>query len=263
VVAAELALLMVDVWEVPTVTACVVLSESFLRKREEGIRLAMHELHRDSYNEDEVILELEHMMADITKTRMDIPQSEVVLQKLSTLNSEALARASSLGPLQRETQEDVARTQSSVRAPGEISDPSRAEAGDGRQLITQAFERRNTYQAQVNARERPMKTTPSQVRGVDDGRAHPELQGHKPDKSDGTAVLAKRPRNFVVTPTQFNHVSRASNDAHGGRGHIGHNMGSSPAHGKTSISPQHGGAPYYPRRPPSFDTAGPHDTSLV
>ena len=226
----------------------------------------MHELHKDSYNEDEVILELERMMADITKTRMEIPQSQVVLQELSTLNSEALHRAGTLGRHQQQRHEEAARSTSSTSAQvsRETSGLSQGGAGDGRELITQALERRNTYQAKSEARERASKTTPttSQVGGVEDRRAHPQLQGHRSDQSDA----AKKPRNFVVTPTQFNNVSRASSDArggHSGRGHPGHSTGWSPTHGQVSISPQRTGVRYHHGRPPQFDNAGPRDSTLV
>lgn len=69
----------------------LTFSESFLRKKEDDIRLFMQELSSQHYNEDEVIADLQTMIHDIGRTRQAIPQV-VQLQQLSYLNRDALER---------------------------------------------------------------------------------------------------------------------------------------------------------------------------
>lgn len=56
----------------------------------------MQELSQQQYNEDDVIVELQSMVTDISRTRQAIPQV-VQLQRLSFLNRDALDRGR--GPL--------------------------------------------------------------------------------------------------------------------------------------------------------------------
>ena len=67
------------------------LLELFLRKKEDDIRISLQELSQQSFNEDEVILELESMVEDISRTRQAIPQV-IELQSLSELNRKAKER---------------------------------------------------------------------------------------------------------------------------------------------------------------------------
>ena len=69
----------------------VMCVESFLRKKEDDIRLFMQELSKQNYNEDEVIADLQSMVNDIARTRQAIPQV-VQLQRLSFLNRDAEER---------------------------------------------------------------------------------------------------------------------------------------------------------------------------
>ncbi|XP_064397410.1 USP6 N-terminal-like protein [Halichondria panicea] len=67
-------------------------TRQFLREREDGIRISLQELSRQSFNEDEVIAELQSVTADLSKSRQAIPQV-VELVELSELNRQALERA--------------------------------------------------------------------------------------------------------------------------------------------------------------------------
>ena len=75
----------------------VILAELFLRKKEDDIRISLQELSQHTYNEDEIIAELQTMMADVTRSRKTVPLV-VELQELSQLNSEAQQRGVSLLP---------------------------------------------------------------------------------------------------------------------------------------------------------------------
>ena len=68
------------------------MTGQFLREREDGIRISLQELSRQSFNEDEVIAELQSVTADLSKSRQAIPQV-VELVELSELNRQALERA--------------------------------------------------------------------------------------------------------------------------------------------------------------------------
>ena len=50
------------------------MTGQFLREREDGIRISLQELSRKSFNEDEVIAELQSVTADLSKSRQAIPQ---------------------------------------------------------------------------------------------------------------------------------------------------------------------------------------------
>lgn len=65
--------------------------ESFLRKKEDDIRIFMQELAQQHYNEDDVIAELQSTINDIARSRLAIPQV-VELQRLSFLNRDAEER---------------------------------------------------------------------------------------------------------------------------------------------------------------------------
>lgn len=70
--------------------------KAFLRKKEDDIRIYMQELSQQTFNEDEVIAELQVMINDISRTRQAIPQV-IQLQRLSFLNRDAVERGR--GPL--------------------------------------------------------------------------------------------------------------------------------------------------------------------
>ena len=44
------------------------MTGQFLREREDGIRISLQELSRQSFNEDEVIAELQSVTADLSKS---------------------------------------------------------------------------------------------------------------------------------------------------------------------------------------------------
>ncbi len=68
------------------------MTGQFLREREDCIRISLQELSRQSFNEDEVIAELQSVTADLSKSRQAIPQV-MELVELSELNRQALERA--------------------------------------------------------------------------------------------------------------------------------------------------------------------------
>ncbi len=274
------------------VCVCVCVAESFLRKREDDIRIAMQELDHNVYNEDEVISELDVMVVDVGKTRKAIPQC-VELQELSVLNAQAIERGETFRRAQVATPMDhrggvSVDTHSTISSAGDNATRGMDER-DSRELVTQARERRNTYaiergrtyEAQLAVKERSMK------RGKDSPADSPLAQnstslvaGHRHSGSpvkhgspvkQGGPMDNTRPRNFV-TPPQYNHMDTARNN-HTNSGSSGMGGG----YGKGSISPVKGiggGVASHPssgssqyfsphRRPPSFEAAGPQDTTLV
>ena len=70
--------------------------ETLLRQREDGIRIFIQEFSQLNFNEDEVILDLQAALAELTKARMAIPPTVVELHDLSELNRIALERAQAL-----------------------------------------------------------------------------------------------------------------------------------------------------------------------
>ncbi len=76
----------------------------FLREKEDGIRISLQELSRQSFNEDDVIAELQSVTSDLIKSRQAIPQV-VELLELSEVNRLASERAS-LNSVSRHTTPD-------------------------------------------------------------------------------------------------------------------------------------------------------------
>lgn len=66
-------------------------TEQFLRMKEDGIRISLQELSSQSFDDDEVIGELQVMVNDLAKARQTIPQV-VEPEKLTELNRIARQR---------------------------------------------------------------------------------------------------------------------------------------------------------------------------
>ncbi len=83
----------VSTHEQVTDSSCPLPTEQLLRHREDEIRIFLQELSQQRFNEDEVITELQSLVTELSKLRLDNPPKVIELQPLSDLNREAIQRA--------------------------------------------------------------------------------------------------------------------------------------------------------------------------
>ena len=72
---------------------CFLSTEPLIRQREDGIRIFLQELSSQHFNEDDVILDLNTTLNELTKTHLANPPQVIDLQDLSELNRKALEKA--------------------------------------------------------------------------------------------------------------------------------------------------------------------------
>ena len=283
-----------------------------MRKREDDIRLYFPELSQETYIEDDVITELEVMVTDVSKTRKAIPQC-VELHELSSLNAQAQAQGGSFVRRRKEQLEDMRVNQQleEARVGGVSIDPRPSTSvnvdstiiervpqvavqempeKDGRELVTQTIgiRRDSFHPPPVKPGERDRGKNVTRTGRAEGGggdhvveqRFTIEVPGRTAEGVQREHPAGKRPRNFVVTPSQFNHVAHdrsvpgSQSSSGGGRSHPRHPGKVSPNHDSSvnpkwsSTSPQHSNNMVshrlqYSKKIPQFDTAGPNDTTLV
>lgn len=104
----------------------------FIRKKEDDIRISLQELSQMSFNEDEVIAELQTTITDISRSRQAIPQM-VELQSLSELNRHAKERGRNM--VAQQQQRGVYHTNLHLHVPYDYSSNSSPDEGGSSTLV--------------------------------------------------------------------------------------------------------------------------------
>lgn len=68
-------------------------SEQLLRHREDDIRIFLQELSSRRFNDDEVILELQALVTELSKLHLKNPPNVIELRPIPELNRDAIQRA--------------------------------------------------------------------------------------------------------------------------------------------------------------------------